>query len=53
MAEIGVIVRSDQEQEVQYTVQYAIILPLHFMLSKDDMLALLFDAGHRSFLDGD
>ena len=52
MAEIGVIVRSDQEQEVQYAVQYAIILPLHFMLSKDDMFSLFSDAGHRSIPEG-
>ena len=34
MAEIGVIVRSDQEQEVQYAVQYVLIPPLNFILSK-------------------
>ena len=49
MAEIGVIVRSDQEQEVQYAVQYVLILPLNFILLKDDMLVLLPDTGHCSF----
>lgn len=46
------IVRSDQEQEVQYTVQYAVTLPLHFILSKYDMFVLLSDTGHRSFPEG-
>lgn len=52
MAEVGVIVRSDQEQEVQYAVQYVLILPLNFILLKDDMFALLSDTGHCSFLEG-
>lgn len=52
MAEIGVIVRSDQEQEVQYAVQYVLILPLNFIPLKDDMLALLSDTGHCSFPEG-
>lgn len=52
MAEIGVIVRSDQEQEVQYAVQYILILPLNFILLKDDMLASLSDTGYCSFPEG-
>lgn len=52
MAEVGVIVRSDQEQEVQYAVQYVLILPLNFILLKDDMFALLSDTGHCSFPEG-
>lgn len=52
MAEIGVIVRSDQEQEVQYAVQYVLILSLNFILLKDDMFASLSDTGHCSFPEG-
>ena len=52
MAETGVIVRSDQEQEVQYAVQYVLILPLNFILLKDDMFASLSDTGHSSFHEG-
>ena len=54
MAEIGVIVRSDQEQEVQYNyaVQYVLILPLNFNLLKDDLFSSLSDTGHCSFPEG-
>ena len=35
-----------------HAVQYVLILPLNFILVKDDMLALLSDTGHCSFPEG-